>query len=206
VTETPRTRQDLWDERHAARDPIEDHAPDPTLIEVAAGLAPGAALDLGCGDGRNAAWLASAGWRATGVDFSAVGLARAAAHAADRGLTVDWVQADLVTWTPPRGAFDLVLLMFIHLPAAERARVYAAAAAAVAPGGTLLVVGHDRTNLTEGAGGPQDPDVLFTASEIAAGLPVGFDVARQDTVRRGAAPIGERVPVDAILVARRLPA
>ncbi len=203
MSEVPRTRQELWDERHGARDPIEDHAPDPTLVEVAAGLVPGTALDLGCGDGRNATWLASAGWTATGVDFSAVGLARAATRAEAHGLTVDWVQADLLTWAPPAVAFDLVLLMFIHLPATERDAVYAAAAAAVAPGGTLLVVGHDRTNLTDGVGGPQDPDVLFTAAEIAAALPAGFDVARQDTVRRGDAGAGERVPVDAVLVACR---
>jgi SAM-dependent methyltransferase len=206
VSEAPRTRQELWDERHAARDPIEDHAPDPTLIDVAAGLVPGTALDLGCGDGRNAAWLASAGWRVTGVDFSAVGLERAAAHAEDRGLTVSWLQADLLAWVPPAGAFDLVVLMFIHLPAAERERVYATAAAAVAPGGTLVVVGHDRTNLEDGIGGPQDPEVLFTASEIAAGLPAGFDVVRQATVRRAGAGTGNRAPIDAVVIARMVPA
>jgi SAM-dependent methyltransferase len=200
VTEPTRTRQELWDERHAARDPIEDRAPDPTLVEVAEGLAPGTALDLGCGDGRNASWLAGAGWRVTGVDFSAVGLARAATRAEEWGLAVDWLQADLLTWTPPAAAFDLVLLMFIHLPAAERERVYRIAAAAVAPGGTLLVVGHDRSNLVDGAGGPQDPDVLFTAGEIATSLGPGFDVVRAETVRRGS---GERVPIDAVLVARR---
>jgi 2-polyprenyl-3-methyl-5-hydroxy-6-metoxy-1,4-benzoquinol methylase len=200
VTEPTRTRQELWDERHAARDPIEDHAPDPTLVEVAAGLAPGTALDLGCGDGRNASFLAGAGWRVTGVDFSAVGLARAASRAAERGLAVDWLQADLLTWTPPVAAFDLVIIMFIHLPEAERERVHAAAAAAVAPGGTLLVVGHDRTNLSAGVGGPQDPDVLFTAGEIASTLPGEFEIVRADTVRRGS---GERVPIDAVLVARR---
>lgn len=200
MTEVPRTRQELWDERHAARDPIEDHAPDPTLVEVAAGLPPGTALDLGCGDGRNATWLAGSGWTVTGVDFSAVGLARAAAVAEARGLAVDWVQADLLVWEPPRDAFDLVALMFIHLPAAERQRVHAAAALAVAPGGRLLVVGHDRSNLADGVGGPQDPDVLFTASEVAAALPAGFDAVRVETVRRGS---GERVPIDAVLVARR---
>lgn len=200
MTDTPRTRQELWDERHAARDPIEDHAADPTLIEVATGLEPGSALDLGCGDGRNAIWLAQAGWDVTGVDFSAVGLARAAALAEARGLKVDWLQADLLSWNPPAEAFDLVVLMFIHLPAAERERVYAAAGAAVAPGGMLLVVGHDRTNLEDGVGGPQDPDVLFTAREIAAGLPAGFEASRVETVRRGS---GERVPIDAVLVARR---
>jgi SAM-dependent methyltransferase len=197
-----RTRQELWDERHAARDPIEDHEPDATLVEVAATSQPGTALDLGCGDGRNATWLAEMGWQATGVDFSSVGLARAAARAEARGTHVDWVQADLLTWAPPEEAFDLVVLMFIHLPAAERAGVYARAAAAVAPGGTLLVVGHDISNLADGVGGPQDPDVLFTASDISAALPDGFIPVRTETARRGT---GERVPIDAVLVARRAP-
>jgi SAM-dependent methyltransferase len=190
----------MWDERHGARDPIEDHAPDPSLIEVASTLVPGTALDLGCGEGRNTIWLAEAGWTVTGVDFSAVGLARAEARATGRGLKVRWLQADLLAWTPPPAAFDLVVLMFIHLPEPERARVHAAAAAAVAPGGTLLVVGHDRTNLADGVGGPQDPDVLFTAAEVAASLPAAFEAMRVDTIRRGS---GERVPIDAVLVARR---
>jgi len=198
-----RTRRELWDERHAARDPIEAHEPDPTLMEVVSALAPGRALDLGCGDGRNATWLAAAGWSVTAVDFSAVALARAQARAEREGLAVTWRQADLLEWTPAPASHDLVLLMFIHLPRAERERVYAAAAAAVAPGGTLLVVGHDRTNLADGVGGPQDPDVLFTASEVAAALPGGLLVRRADVVRRGA---GERVPIDAVLVARSMPA
>jgi len=198
-----RTRRQLWDERHGASDPVEAHEPDPTLVEVASALPPGRALDLGCGDGRNATALAAAGWSVTAVDFSGVGLARAQARAERDGLVVTWRQADLLEWAPEPAAFDLVLLMFIHLPLAERERVYAAAAAAVAPGGTLLVVGHDRTNLADGVGGPQDPDVLFTASEVAAALPDGFSVVRAEAVRRGA---GERVPIDAVLVARSVPA
>ncbi len=202
MSDGPRTRQELWDERHAARDPIEDHAPDPTVVQVVAGLVPGSALDLGCGDGRNAAWLAGAGWTVTGIDFSKVGLDRAAARARALGAHVEWRQADLLAWSPLGETFDLVLLAFIHLPAVERAHVYAAAADAVAPGGTLLVVGHDRSNIADGVGGPQDPDVLFTPDELARELPPTLSVVRAATVRRGA---GERVPIDAILVARRDP-
>lgn len=84
-------------------------------------------------------------------------------------MTIDWIEADLVSSSPPAGAFDLVAIVYLHLPPEQRHAVYRAAAAAVAPGGRLLSVGHDRTNLTEGAGGPQDPERLFTAAELAEG-------------------------------------
>ncbi len=197
-------RRRMWDERHAAREPIESTEPDPTLAAVVAELRPGTALDLGSGDGRNAVWLAQAGWTVTGADFSVVALERAAARAAREGVSVDWVQRDLLAWTPDAAAYDLVTLFFIHLPAAERRGVYARAAAAVAPGGTLLVVAHDRTNLAHGVGGPQDPDVLFTAAEAAAELPAGFEVVRAEATRRGAGEdAGARAPIDAVMVARR---
>lgn len=196
----PLDRRAMWDERHAARDPIEAHDPDPTLVDVASGLAPGRALDLGTGDGRNALWLAGLGWRVTAADFSAVALARAADRAAAAGLAVDWRLEDLLAWGPEPDAFDLVLLMFLHLPRAELARVHEAACRAVAPGGTLLVVGHDLANLGTGAGGPQDPEVLYTPADVVAGLPDGFRVLRAETIRRGDA---DPAPVDAMVVARR---
>ncbi|MHB8890524.1 MAG: class I SAM-dependent methyltransferase [Candidatus Limnocylindrales bacterium] len=196
------SRRELWDARHAAREPVESAEADPTLVEAVGALAPGRALDLGAGDGRNAVWLAGLGWRTTAVDFSRVALERGRALAARAGVEVDWRLADLLEWVPPAEAFDLVVLMFIHLPPEERRRVYARAAACIAPGGTLLVVGHDRSNLTEGVGGPQDPAVLFTAREVAAELPAGFVVQRAEIVRRGA-PAPEPVPIDAVLLAIR---
>lgn len=195
------TRREMWNERHAAREPIESTEPDPTLAAVASALPPGRALDLGAGDGRNAAWLAAAGWDVTGVDFSSVALERAADRATALGVSVTWLERDLLDWAPQPASYDLVSLFFIHLPAAERARVYANAVAAVAPGGTLLVVAHDRTNLGQGVGGPQDPDVLFTAPELAAALPASFEVLRADAGPRGAGP--DPRPIDAVLVARR---
>ena len=167
AADAAKSRQEMWDERHAAREPIESHQPDPTLAEVAGALAPGRAIDLAAGDGRNAIWLAAQGWDVTAVDFSSVALERATAAAEAANVTVRWVHADLLDWRPEPRSFDLVALMFLHLPPRERGAIYAHAAEAVAPGGRILVVGHDRSNLTEGAGGPQDPDVLFTAAEIA---------------------------------------
>jgi 2-polyprenyl-3-methyl-5-hydroxy-6-metoxy-1,4-benzoquinol methylase len=194
------SRRAHWDERHAAREPIESFEPDPTLIDEIGSLRPGRALDLGAGDGRNAIWLASQGWHVTAVDFSQVALDRGRALARARGVRVEWQLADLLEWTPGAGRFDLVTLFFIHLPPHERRDVYARVAAAVAPGGTLLIVGHDRTNLADGVGGPQDPAVLFTPGEVAADL-AGFRVDRADVVRRRATD--GHGPIDAIVRAVR---
>ena len=196
------TRRQLWDDRHAAREPIESHEPDPSLAAVAGGLVPGRAIDLAAGDGRNAIWLAAHGWQVTAVDFSAVALDRARTAADAAGVAVAWGNADLLEWRPEARSFELVALMFLHLPAHERRAVYAGAAEAVGPGGRLLVVGHDLSNLADGAGGPRDPDVLFTPEGIAGDLE-GLVVARAGVVRRD---IGEgRTALDAVVVAARPP-
>ncbi len=203
TTESSRARQQRWNERHTARAPIESIEPDPTLVETSADLVPGRALDLGTGDGRNAIWLALRGWRVTAVDFSDVALERARVTAGIEGAAgIDWQQQDLLEWRPPEASFDLVVLVFIQLPLDERRRVYAAAAAAVTARGTLLVIGHDRTNPAEEVGGPRDQEVLFTAAEIATDLPDGFRVERAEVVRRGHGD--GPLPVDAVLRAVRL--
>lgn len=164
-------------------------------------MTPGVALDLGAGDGRNAVWLAGHGWRVSAVDFSVVAIDRGKALATAAGVEIDWRHEDLLAWTPPTAAFDLVALFFIHLPQDERRVVYARAASAVRPGGTLLVVGHDRSNLREGFGGPQNPIVLFTPVDIVRDLPTGFTVMRAETVRRPCVP--PPAPIDAIVRAVR---
>lgn len=190
----------FWDERHASHDPIESSEPDPTLVAEVTGSSPGRALDIATGDGRNAIWLASRGWRVTAVDFSGVALDRARRSARLAGVDVDWHQADLLEWSPPARAFDLVCVLFLHLPSTARGKVYARAAEAVRPGGTLLVVGHDLSNLSEGAGGPRDPDVLLTPASVVADLR-GFSIVRAEVVRRPGAP--ERGPLDAVVCAVR---
>jgi 2-polyprenyl-3-methyl-5-hydroxy-6-metoxy-1,4-benzoquinol methylase len=194
------SRRERWDERHAGQEPIESSEPDPTLLAEVGALAPGHAIDLGAGDGRNAVWLARRGWAVTAVDFSQVALGRGRALAAAAGVLVEWELADLLEWSPGARQFDLVTLFFIHLPPDERREVYARAAAAVAPGGTLLIVGHDRTNIADGVGGPQDPDLLITPSEVAADL-TGFRIDRAETVQRGDS--AGRRPIDAIVRAVR---
>jgi SAM-dependent methyltransferase len=197
------TEQAAWDERYSGADLVWGAGPNRFVEDELASLAPGRAVDLGSGEGRNAIWLAERGWRVTAVDFSAAGLARAARLAAERGASVDWVQADLLTWEPAPGGHDLVLIAYLHLPSAGLVRVFRAAAAAVAPGGTLLVVGHDRENLARGYGGPQDPSRLYTSALITAGLD-GLDIVRAGQVLR---PVrssgGERIAIDTLVRAER---
>lgn len=175
-------RREDWDRRWAERE-LPRTEPNRFLVAEVEHLAAGRALDLGSGAGRNAVWLAERGWRVTAVDFSDVGMAKARCFAAARGVEVDWVLADLLAYEPPVSAFDLVLYLYVQLPAEERRLVLERAAAAVAPGGMLLVIGHDLLNLTEGWGGPKSPEVLFTPEDIAAELP-GLVVERTERVRR----------------------
>ena len=149
-----------WDERYSGAEFEWSMHPNQFVAEQLAGLPPGRALDLAAGEGRNSVWLAERGWSVTAVDFSRVGLEKGRKLSAAHGVAdgqVDWVVADLSEYEPARAAFDLVLIAYLQVGAALRDRVLAGAAAALVPGGTLLVVGHDLTNLTEGVGGPQEP-------------------------------------------------
>ena len=195
--------REQWDERYRVDELIWKAEPNRFLVEEAAGLAPGRALDLACGEGRNALWLAERGWQVTAVDFSSVGLEKARRLASERGLELVLVEADVLEWEPPAASFDLVIVMYLHLPAGARRRVQERAASALAPGATLLVVGHDSTNLTEGIGGPQDPAVLFSPEVIVGDLD-GLDIERAERARRPVATgSGEVDAIDAIVRAVR---
>lgn len=178
-----------WDERYAASELVWSAGPNVWVKTLVAELPPGRALDLAAGEGRNALWLAARGWTVTAVDFSGVALDRANQLAAQRlddgGQRLTTVTADVVTWRPQPRSFDLVLVVYLHLPPEERVAVLEGAADAVAPGGTLLVVGHDLANLDGGVGGPQDPTVLCRPEDVVADVtPAGLDIQRADTVRR----------------------
>jgi SAM-dependent methyltransferase len=175
--------------------------PNPQLVAEVADLPPGTALDAGCGEGADAVWLAERGWRVTAVDFAAAALARGAEHAPG----VDWVRADLTAWTPP-ARYDLVSAQFLHLPGAQRVPVFARLADAVAPGGTLLLVGHDSSDTAAGAHRPPEPDLFFTADEVAAGLDPGeWDVVvAESRARKTTHPEGRAMTVhDAVVRAVR---
>ncbi|MDQ3435247.1 MAG: methyltransferase domain-containing protein, partial [Actinomycetota bacterium] len=167
---------DDWDRRYADGTRTFSSEPNPLLVELASPLVAGRALDLAAGAGRNALWLAQRGWRVTAVDFSRVGLERAAGRAAELGLELDRVHADLYDYRPPAAAFDLVLLAYMHPEAARRAAVLAAAAEAVAPAGHLLVVGFDVTDPHEG-GGPADPERRFSVARLSGAFP-GIELER----------------------------
>jgi SAM-dependent methyltransferase len=170
-----------WDARYSAAELVWSRGPNQFVEAELAALTPGDALDLACGEGRNAIWLADRGWQVTAVDFSAVAVDRGRGLAGDRPVT--WVVGDALA--VPLPDVDLALLAYLHVPPADRRAVVRRAFGALRPGGTLFVVAHDATNLTEGTGGPQDPDVLYTAEAILtdlAGEP--FTAVRAERVAR----------------------
>jgi SAM-dependent methyltransferase len=177
-----------WDARYAATDLVWTATPNRWVEAELSDLPPGRALDLACGEGRNALWLAGRGWRVTAVDFSGVALAkgRRAAQATGDGRAerIDWIEADLLGYQPEPGSYDAVVIAYLQLPADERRVVIRRAATALADSGVALVVAHDTANLAGGVGGPPDPAVLYTADDVrsdltASGIPLRIDRAQQ---------------------------
>lgn len=201
---TPVGREE-WNRRYAGKELVWTARPNRFLVAEAEGLRPGRALDLACGEGRNAVWLAEEGWQVTGVDFSDVALAKARELATARGAEADWVQADLLDYRPEPRAYDLVLLVYLQLPGAQRRQIVRVAADAAAAGGTLLLVAHDSSNLEHGHGGPKEPAVLYTAADVVADLDgSGLEIERAELVERPVATAdGERTALDALVRARR---
>jgi SAM-dependent methyltransferase len=192
-----------WDERYGAVENLWAARPNRFLVAEVTELPSGRALDLACGEGQNAIWLATLGWEVTGVDYSEVAIAKARAQAERDGVTVAFVCADLLEYEPDPGSYDLVLLMYFHLPPDELHIVLGRAQAALAGGGTILVVGHDWTNLTDGVGGPSDPSILYAPEEIAAEFPE-LEIVKATQVFRDVEG-EERDAIDALVRARRRP-
>ena len=194
-----------WDRRYTGRELVWTSEPNRFLVQEADGLAPGRALDLACGEGRNAIWLAERGWQATGVDFSKVGLEKARQLEDARGVHPEWITADLRDYRPDPGSFQLVIVFYLQVPAAERTPILKTAATAVALGGKFLLVGHDASNIAEGYGGPQDPAVLYTAEDVTRDLQgTGLRIERAERVERPVqTPEGERIALDALVRASR---
>lgn len=209
----------LWDEMYRSRPRVWSGRPNPQLVAEAAGLAPGKALDLGCGEGADALWLAERGWTVTAVDVSAVALERAAAHAAEAGAgdRVTWLQRDLATWTPEE-QFDLVSVQFLHSTVAPWQPPHRLAANAVRRGGTLLIVGHHPDGLppwsshkgdSHAGDSHADTGMFFTAEQLTAELGIAppewsVDVA-ESREREATGPDGQTaILADAVLRATRL--
>jgi SAM-dependent methyltransferase len=179
--------------------------PNRFLVAETEGMKPGRALDLACGEGRHAVWLASLFWRVRAVDFSDVGIAKGRELAAEHSVEVTWTVADLNEYVPEPESADLVIVFYLQLPPDERTPILRKAATAVAPGGTFLLVGHDSRNLERGYGGPQSPQALYTPEDIVADLDgTGLEIERAEPVERTVdTPDGERVAIDALVRANR---
>jgi len=192
-----------WDDRHSDEERFSHRDPNRFVMNAVERLDPGAALVLACGQGQNAIWLAEQGWEVTALDYSPVALEKAAAAAAQSGADVRFASADLMAWQPD-STYDLVTIVYLQIPLPERHEVWRKAAGAVAPGGHLLLVGHDSRNLEEGYGGPSHEAVLYTASEAARVIGEILDVERSETMLR---PVevedGTRFAIDNLVLARR---
>jgi SAM-dependent methyltransferase len=202
--------QAFWDERYRSQTALWSGNANPNLIAEASYLAPGAALDVGAGEGADAIWLAKRGWQVTGVDISGVALERAAGHAAQAGADVAgrirWVQRDLLDGQPVPGRYDLVSAQYLHLPPAARLALFASLADAVAVGGTLLIVGHHPSDMQTSVQRPPIPELFFTGDDVASQLgPAEWDIVTNAAAPRTATdPGGSPVTIhDTVLRARR---
>lgn len=182
-----------WDRRYADSELVWSENPNQFVAAELVELPPGRAIDVAAGEGRNSIWLASRGWQVTALDFSQAGLdkGRALAGRQERAaeLRIAWVRADAVHDDLGSGLYDLALLAYLQLPAEERREAVRRSFHALRDGGTLFVVAHDSTNLTEGTGGPQTPEVLYTAEDVLADLDgERFEVVRAERVARHVPP------------------
>jgi len=198
----------FWDERwsevlreHAAQ--VAQRPPNAYLTATVGSLAPGRALDAGCGHGSEALWLAALGWQVTAVDFSATVLAHGWSTAATLGPDIaeriDWVEGDLAIWTPEAGLYDLVTSLYVHV-AGSVGEMVSRLATGVAPGGTLLLVGHLPIDPMTGAETPAAGQVQVTVEAAVAVLdPQRWEMPIAEDRPRAAAGTG----FDAVICARR---
>jgi thioredoxin reductase/SAM-dependent methyltransferase len=196
--------EQFWDERYGAADRIWSGNPNPHLLATVADVPAGDALDIGAGEGADAVFLASRGWRVTGVDISGIALAKAAAHARDAGVEVTWERVDVRQWHPPRQRYDLVSAQFMHFPRPILQAVHRGLAEAVRPGGILLIVGHHPADEHHGEHHHLH-DLMFTAQDVATTLdPAEWDISVTSPQREVADEAGNvRTVRDAVLKAVR---
>lgn len=193
----------FWDQRYRNRDQLFSGNPNGVLVTEVSGLPPGQALDVGCGEGADALWLANHGWQVTALDISQVALERAA-RAAGNTPCMAWTRADLTTTPPPVAAFDLVSIQYFPLPHQPGDTALRGLLAALAPGGTLLVVGHDLADLPPDNEHAIDPSHYYRPDEIAGFLDDTWTVLIDETRPRATpAPPGTHHTHDTVLRARR---
>ncbi len=199
----------FWDERYRSAPRVWSGQPNPQMVTEVAGRSPGRALDVGCGEGADAIWLARRGWDVVAADISGVAIQRGEQHARDAdpvaAARIEWRQADLLARPPEPGSFDLVSVQFMHLPPEPRRRLFTSLAAAVRVGGALLVVGHHPSDLASGVPRPPMPELFYTADAVAGLLDSSWTVEVSEARPRTATtPDGVDVAIhDAVLVATR---
>lgn len=165
---TYRTARDAWNARYAARSHLYGSGPNETIVDQVTRLAPGRALDMACGQGRNAVWLAGRGHEVTALDISDVAIAQASDFADVAGVAVEFRAIDVVReWIPEPGSFELVVLAYLQLPPTTRRTAHAKAQRALADGGTIVLVAHHADNMTSGVGGPPMPEVHYREDQLA---------------------------------------
>jgi 2-polyprenyl-3-methyl-5-hydroxy-6-metoxy-1,4-benzoquinol methylase len=195
----------FWDEMYRSRDQVFSGAPNRVLVTEVTDLTPGRALDVGCGEGADALWLARQGWQVTAVDISRTALQRAAAAATDVTGRVAWTLADLTTAPPAVRSFDLVSVQYFPLSHVPDHTVLCGLLNAVAPGGTLLFVSHDPAGLSPRPEDGFDPGDYYQPDDIARLLDHDWTVLINETrPRTGPAPAGTHHTHDTILRAQRL--
>jgi len=176
-------KKEQWNTRYASKDLVWSITPNETLVEEARLLPAGNALDLGSGEGRNAIWLAHHGWQVTAVDFAEQGIAKARQLATSEQSAIQWICEDVTAYQPAREAFDLVIMLFLHLPELDRRLIIQNSISGLAIGGHFIYIGHDAMNIGRGVGGPQDPSVLCTPEGISADL-FGFEIIKAEIITR----------------------
>jgi SAM-dependent methyltransferase len=203
----------FWDERYAGSDRVWSGRPNQRLVEQTADLTPGTALDVACGEGGDAVWLAKQGWRVTAVDVSQVALAKVAAHAEDEGvgdrIRIGFYDALADPRPAGRHTFDLVTVSFLHVPTPDFADIYRGIAEAVAPGGRLLVTAHHPDDVVTGARHDHGPGLMFEPDRVLGTLGAdrpdgGWEVEVADTpVREQATEDGPLLVRDTVVRLRR---
>lgn len=173
----------FWDGKFSATEYVYGHEPNAHLVAQAARIAPGArVLVPGDGEGRNGVWLAERGCEVLSVDASVVGLEKARKLAAQRGVAIATQQADLLSWDWPVAGFDAVVSIFLHFPSQERRIAHAAMAAALRPGGVLILEAFRPEQLGFASGGPKDPDLLYRADDLRADFAMLNVVVLEETL------------------------
>lgn len=180
--------RESWNARFDRPEYVFGTEPNDFLAEVAPSIPAGTVLCLAEGEGRNAVFLAGLGYRVTAVDQSAVGLAKASALAAERGVTIETVVADLAEYDIEPGAWSAIVSIFLHVPRALRASVYARASAGLVPGGVFVLEAYTPRQIGLGTGGPRDPELTPTLDDLRSelsGLEIEIGIECQREVIEG---------------------